>query len=254
MVLSSQSFLAIWSNIFPNVTLTKFCQVSGKCSACHWLYERQEMFRSAKDLESIKYFASIHKILIEMERKEYVRKRELAQEHPDLYMSVIIDGMSQDHCQLPYCANKTTKSTVIKQKIVGAKQHGFSRTFYRTYPHVASGTNLAIEVLLQEIEKRLLHCQENGKPMPDVLFLQIDGGPENTSKSFYGMIEQLVKNKVFRRIEVCRLPVGHTHDDIDALFGLLWRASRHKTLITPQDWKNMAVEAFCVDFEDISTD
>jgi len=187
--------------------------------------------------------------MIEMERSAYVHKRQLAQEHPDLYMSLIIDGMSQDHCVLPYCANKVAKNVILKQKIIGAKQHGFARSFYRTFPHVSSGSNVAIEVLLHEIEKRMQHCKETGKTMPDVLFLQIDGGPENTSRAFYGMLDQLVQNKVFKRIEVCRLPVGHTHDDIDALFGVLWRASRHKTLISPQDWKRMAIATFTVDSE-----
>ena len=176
----------------------------------------------------------------------YVHKRQLAQEHPELYMSLIVDGMSQDHCILPYCGNKVAKNNPLKQKIIGTKQHGFSRTFYRAFPHVSGGSNLAIEVLLQEIEKRMEYCLANNKLMPDVLFLQIDGGPENTSKTFYAMLDQLVKLGVFKEIEVCRLPVGHTHEDIDALFGTLWKASQHKTLITPQEWKRMALETFSV--------
>jgi len=245
-ILSKSRFLNLWANVFPNVTVTKFCQVTGKCSACHWLYERQEVFRSEKELETIKEFASIHKIMIYKERGMYVHKRQLAQEHPELYMSLIVDGMSQDHCILPYCGNKVAKNNPLKQKIIGAKQHGFSRTFYRAFPHVSGGSNLAIEVLLQEIEKRMEYCLANNKLMPDVLFLQIDGGPENTSKTFYAMLDQLVKLGVFKKIEVCRLPVGHTHEDIDALFGTLWKASQHKTLITPQEWKRMALETFSV--------
>ena len=70
-----------------------------------------------------------------MERETYVKKRQLAQENPELYMSLIIDGMSQDHCILPYFGNKKTANVMVKQKIIGAKQHGFARSFYRTYPH-----------------------------------------------------------------------------------------------------------------------
>jgi hypothetical protein len=246
--LAKTTFMKLWKNIFPNVTISKFCHVSGKCNTCHWLYERQEVFRSERDLEDIKYFASIHKIMIEIERGTYVKKRLMAQEHPSHYMSLIIDGMSQDHCILPYCGNQVTKNVVLKQKIVGAKQHGFARSFYRAFPHIASGTNIAIEVVLHQIEKRMEDCKRTNKLMPDVLYLQIDGGPENTSKTFYAAIEQMVKHKIFREIHVCRLPVGHTHEDIDALFGVLWRSSRFKNLITPQDWKKMAVETFAVDF------
>jgi hypothetical protein len=249
-IISISQFLQIWKNVFPNVKLTRFCQVTGKCNTCHLLYERQEYFRSERDLEAIRYFANIHKILIEMERGIYIYKREQAQKFPHLYMSLIIDGMSQDHCILPYCANKVTKNVILKQKIIGAKQHGFSRTFYRLFPHVESGSNIACEVILLEIEKRMKHCLKNDLLMPNVLYLQIDGGPENTSKTFYAFIEQLVHDGVFKRIEVCRLPVGHTHEDIDALFGVLWRAAQGKTIITPQEWKDMAVATFHQDFVD----
>ena len=46
-----------------------------------------------------------------------------------------------------------------------------------------------------------------------------------------------MREGVFDRIEVARLPVGHTHEDIDAMFGVLWRAAQGKTLISPEDWK-----------------
>ena len=160
-------------------------------------------------------------------------------------MSCIIDGMAQDHCQLPYYAGKNTETgTIVKQKIIGAKQHGLSRTFYRLFPHVKSGANIACEVLLHEIERRMDHCIANNLPFPRHLFLQIDGGPENTSKTFYALCEYLVRMGVFDRVEAARLPVGHTHEDIDAMFGVLWRAAQGKTIISPQQWKKMAIAAF----------
>ena len=88
------------------------------------------------------------------------------------------------------------------------------------------------------------HCIKEDIPFPRVLFLQIDGGPENTSKVFYAMCENLVQMGVFDHIEAARLPVGHTHEDIDALFGVLWKAAQRKTLITPQQWEKMALAAF----------
>lgn len=38
--------------------------------------------------------------------------------------------------------------------------------------------------------------------------------------------------------------VGHTHDDIDALFGTLWTHSRNKYLYTPQDYKSLYSNIF----------
>jgi hypothetical protein len=104
--LELRAFEMLWKNVYPNVSITKYCQVSGKCFSCHSLYERQEVFRCAEDLESIKKLSVIHKILIEMQRSAYMSNRQRAETNPDLYMSLIVDGMSQDHCKLPFYASK----------------------------------------------------------------------------------------------------------------------------------------------------
>ena len=243
--LGLRAFETLWLNIFPNVTISQYCQVSGHCFCCHALYKRQEIFTCKKDLEDIRKMATIHKILIEMQRGAYMENRQQAQERLDLYMSLIIDGMSQDHCVLPYLAGKDAPSSgEMKQKIIGAKQHGIARSFYRIYPYIKSGANVACEVLLHEIERRLQWCLTNNIPFARVLLLQLDGGSENTSKSFYALLEYLVTIGVFDRIECSRLPVGHTHEDIDAMFGVLWKAAQGKTIITPQEWEEMAISAF----------
>ncbi len=63
-------------------------------------------------------------------------------------MKILFDtGMSQDHCAIPYYGGNDTSSIVVKQKIMGAKQHGISKSFYRLFPHIPGGCNLAIEVV-----------------------------------------------------------------------------------------------------------
>ena len=93
---------------------------------------------------------------------------------------------------------------------------------------------MAIEVVINEIEQRMDRCITNDEIFPRYLFLQIDGGAENTAKEFYGFCEYLVREEIFDKVEVSRLPVGHTHEDIDAMFGVIWRAAQGKTIITPQ--------------------
>ena len=143
--------------------------------------------------------------------------------------------MAQDHCILPWNGNLVQSKCPLKQKITGVKQHGFTKRFYRAFPHVAGGANLACESLLHEIEKRMTDCIKHDLTMPQILFLQVDGGPENLSKTFYSLCETLVREGVFRRVEVCRLPVGHTHEDIDALFGVLWKKAQKQTILTPRE-------------------
>jgi hypothetical protein len=93
--------------------------------------------------------------------------------------------MSQDHCIFPYYAGQHKETgTEIKQKIVGAKQHGVSKTLHRLFPHIKGGANVACEVLLHEIERRIEYCIANNISFARTLLLQIDGGPENTSTVF----------------------------------------------------------------------
>ena len=55
------------------------------------------------------------------------------------------------------------------------------------------------------------HCH-----FPDIFYHQIDGGPENSNQFLLAMCELLVALKLVRKIVLTRLPVGHTHEDIDA--------------------------------------
>jgi hypothetical protein len=160
---------------------------------------------------------------------------------------LVFVGMSQDHCALPYYGGNDTSSIVVKQKIMGAKQHGLSKSFYRLFPHISGGCNLAIEVVMNEIEQRMDRCITHDEYFPRYLFLQIDGGAENTAKEFYAFCEYLVREEIFDKVEVSRLPVGHTHEDIDAMFGVIWRAAQGKTIITPQQWEAIAKGAFKVE-------
>jgi hypothetical protein len=40
-------------------------------------------------------------------------------------------------------------------------------------------------------------------------------------KQFYSFCEFSIGSGIFDRVEVSRLPVGHTYEDIDEMFGIL---------------------------------
>lgn len=63
---------------------------------------------------------------------------------------------------------------------------------------------------------------------------QIDGGPENANAAVLALCEYLVAQGMTKELRLTRLPVGHTHEDIDGKFGTLWRGARKRHLITPQ--------------------
>ena len=70
--------------------------------------------------------------------------------------------------------------------------------------------------------------------LPPTIYIQIDGGSENANVFFCAIAELFVCKKIAKQIVITRLPVGHTHEDIDAFFGTIWGAFRDKTMLSEQ--------------------
>jgi hypothetical protein len=81
-----------------------------------------------------------------------------------------------------------------------------------------SSTNLAIHTFYLNLEQWV---SEKGH-YPSKIYWQVDGGPENANAFVYAFAEYLVAQTPINEIYVTRLPVGHTHEDIDARFGTIW--------------------------------
>jgi hypothetical protein len=62
--------------------------------------------------------------------------------------------------------------------------------------------------------------------LPDTLYWQIDGGGENANATVIAYAELIVIKNLCKKIVITRLPVGHTHEDIDAVFGVLWNGKQ----------------------------
>ena len=242
--LNYREFVVLWLKAFPNVKCKTFQAVTGKCDTCQAVYEAMQKCTCYGEFHALESAKITHRIEVTTQKASYYGNRRLAETQPETYMSIIIDGMQQKHSELPWLGNMKVYPYTVSQHLEGAKQHGFMRTIYRSFPHVKHGVNLALTCLLDQIEMRQNYCLENGKKFPMTLLLQIDGGPENTSKPFISFCQLLLKLRVFDVIEVNRLPVGHTHEDIDAMFGNLWKYFRSETVRTPQEFKNHILNAF----------
>ena len=72
---------------------------------------------------------------------------------------------------------------------------------------------------------------------PDVVYYQVDGGSENATKAVLGIAELIVARGLCKRIVVTRLPVGHTHEDIDSKFSFIWKRIRNCFVLTPMKYK-----------------
>jgi hypothetical protein len=156
-------------------------------------------------------------------------------------MSIIIDDMDQNHCSLPYLGSQSSFENPLNQIIVGVKNHSKgSLSIFRAVNTVSKGSNLTMHCILSELE---LWNYEKGS-YPEELYVQVDGGSENANKYVLALLELLVVKGVCRLIYYTRLPVGHTHEDIDACFGVIWGTFRNNPCLTPNEYKERIKSAF----------
>ena len=83
----------------------------------------------------------------------------------------------------------------------------------------------------------------NGGTLPDTVYYQIDGGSENSAKVMFGLAELFIAKRLLKQLVLTRLPVGHTHEDIDAKFAKIWVRVRQQHVATMSAYKKLIEEA-----------
>ena len=238
--LGISAFKQIWSDCFPYVKIREYKAVSGKCYVCAQLSLLSGKHKTREAMEYIKVCRVMHRADFMADRNLYQHRKKQSEIYPQLYMSIITDGMQQTHCELPYSGNKVpTGANKLKQHLQGVTTH-FRRTrMYRALDHIFLGSNACIYTLLCAIEE----AYEFYGRLPRTLYVQIDGGSENANYVFLAWMEIIISLEIgAEEIWVCRLRVGHNHADQDAKFGLLWKAARSDFLLTPQSYEDLVAK------------
>ena len=151
--------------------------------------------------------------------------------------------MDQNHTRIPHLGTQNALSETINQGIIGVKEHGSKVKFYRSLDTAPKGADLTIYCILRQIES----WRDRHGYFPEEIYLQLDGGSENANQYVLAMLELLVAKNITKVIHYTRLPTGHTHEDIDSCFGVLWRVLRGKCCETLSKYKEMVENAFKAD-------
>ena len=106
---------------------------------------------------------------------------------------------------------------------------------------VPKGANQTIYCILSQIEA--WRDRHHGR-YPEEIFIQVDGGSENANQWVLGMLELLAINRIVKTVWYTRLPTGHTHEDIDGVFGVLWRMLREEHILTLEDYVTKVTDTF----------
>jgi hypothetical protein len=221
------TFSSIWVNCFEHVKIREFKAVSGKCQCCANLSLLRRTFKSQRDREYVTLMHALHRSTYMGERIAYAERRNRAIMQRTQYMSTISDGMAQSHNMLPHFGNQNVWNDGLPQHLQGILNHNRGMTMYRTFHNINNCANVAMYTFLDMLERVIA---KEGK-LPDTVFHQIDGGSENTAYAWFALCELIVARRLCKKLVLTRLPVGHTHEDIDSKFGTLWKHIRNRYLM-----------------------
>jgi hypothetical protein len=228
-----RNFGTMWEKCFPNVKIREFKNVGGKCGTCAHLSDVRRKCNDLKRKQEITYLHAMHRSAYMGERLTYNERRQEARQFTKNCLSMISDGMQQAHCILPYMGNLDSfGADSLPQHLQGVLVHGRGLFMHRTFHTCKNTSNLQMHSILLSLEYILNRENE----LPPTFYYQIDGGSENTAQLIYVFMEFMIAKRLFQKIVLTRLIVGHTHEDIDAVFGRVWKGIRNKHVLTPQDY------------------
>ena len=133
------------------------------------------------------------------------------------YMVIEMDNMDnlKTHLpQMPREPKELDKKARLTTHITGVHIPGDSRPFrcYTWHDRFPTGSDTVLTLLL-----KVLGDLEG--PHPETLYLHLDNcWRENKNKYLLSLTHLLVAKGIFKKIKICFLPVGHTHNIVDQVF------------------------------------
>jgi hypothetical protein len=193
------------------------------------------LFYNFVSAERFKTLRQIHLEKAALERKKFRKHWDKAKSgNPDKYMCVIIDGMTQNTTALPHF--KRHPKWLGKDKypchVQGVMVAGRNAKMEFCNANVKKDANLNITSIHKAIIEEQQLRQNEGRPMPEVLYIQMDNVNSNKSKALFAWCAAMLLLKVFKKIKINFLLVGHTHENIDQLFSRLSIALRERDCLS----------------------
>ena len=204
-----------------------------KCEICTTLQDKYRDVMSKRgsqaQKDAIRQKYMLHLKEVRECRDIYAFTKYLSSKDPEL-LSAALDAAAQHGHRLPILKSENPKFRAMEKlqmKITGFLAHGEEKGYYAvvTPPWVKHGASLTCTVLMQLVAWGVLKGKKR-------LYLQIDGASDNVAyTALYFAVWLLLMSQqrrfgdllVLEEIRLSRLPVGHTHIDIDQVFSVLSR-------------------------------
>ena len=224
------------------IEMTRFKGNFNKCAKCISLTGRVMNALKAHDAAA-HADAKVERLEHYMEARagkvHYYGQRAASRSACAVKLTLIVDKMDSAKNHIPWFSNgrkpkdvDALLSDVLKLHITGVIIHGRpdARYIFYSYPHLPGNANLNIEC----VRRALLHYLRD-KPFRPKLYFQFDNASDNINYAILCLLGELVRDGYIAQAELCMMLVGHTHEDIDAMFRFIADALRKQGLVRTID-------------------
>ena len=190
-------------------------------------------------------------------RATLVARAKFARANPGEVLYLNVDGMDQMKTAIPRPrsqAKANDRGLPLTTKLTGVIDYGRKWYGFWSFPDLEATSNVTFTVLSRVIRLAQMDRARHGERFPKKLQLQMDNsGRDNKNHFLLGYCGLLVAEGVFEEVEAYFLPVGHTHNEIDATFSLVSRAINAQGPLSLPDLMECAGQAWRGEHADVGS-
>ena len=236
------TFYQVLREDYPHVKFPRTCAFS-QCNVCSQIKSAIEKAQGTYQKAILQQQRQHHLEQAASERRKFRKHWDKAKSlNRDKYMCLIIDGMTQNTTTLPHYRRKAKWIAQHKYDchVQGIMVAGRNATMEFAYKNVSGNANMNITTLHNAILQEQNLRSEEGRPMPEVLYVQMDNVSSNKGYVLFSYLALLLEKQVFRKVKVNFLIVGHTHENIDQMFSRFSIALRTVDCLTLEELMHCA--------------
>jgi len=219
------TFRRAWEKGFAAILNFTGFQEHGGCSCCSKLRAAVQTAPTVAAKQIKRKALDAHLMKQWQDRHTYWRMRALARDPGSEWIVLIIDGADQAKFRIvkatrwPHDFDGEHRP---KCQVMGCWVHGEEVSFSLREEDVEKGSEYVIEILVRALSRVVAErCRQN-KPPAKYLWIQADNcSGENKNQWTSRLSGLFVDRGLFECVVLAFLQVGHTHEDLDAVFGVM---------------------------------
>ena len=219
------TFKRVWRGTFAAILTFATFATHPACSVCS---ELKAGIRTAGNMAQKVARAELYSEHLRgqwEDRHVYWRARSLSRLRDGGWLCMMWDGADQAKFRVLKAATWPSEfegQHRPKLQVVGCLAHGYECSFNLREEDVDKGSDFTLEVLARAIDRVFRECDAAGRERPRHLWLQSDNtSAENKHQWTARFAALMVDRGVFDSVVDGYLRPGHTHEDLDSIFGVM---------------------------------